>query len=71
MTHLSNDVFIKQVNDLTLQQVEFILRVWKDRITIWNPNTRSQEVVDDIWLNGTAIELGIPEEQKQCQESLN
>ncbi len=71
MTHLGNEVFIKQVNDLTLQQVEFILNVWKDRISIWNPNTRSQDVIDEIWLNGTAIELGIPEEQKKCQNSLN
>jgi len=63
MTHLANEKFIKQVNDLKLDQVEFILRVWKDRISIWNPNTRSQDVIDDIWLNGTAIELGIPEQK--------
>ena len=63
MTHLADEKFIKQVNDLKLEQVEFILRVWKDRLSIWNPNTRHQDSVDDIWLNGTAIELGIPEEK--------
>lgn len=63
MNILANETFIKQVNELDLQQVEFILRVWKDRITIWNPNIKSQDVIDDIWLNGTAIELGISEQQ--------
>ena len=63
MNILANETFIKQVNDLDLHQVEFILRVWKDRITIWNPNIRSQDVIDDIWLNGTAIELGISEQK--------
>lgn len=62
MNILANETFIKQVNDLDLHQVEFILRVWKDRITIWNPNIKSQDVIDDIWLNGTAIELGISEQ---------
>jgi len=64
---LANEKFIKQVNDLTLEQVEFIIRVWQDRITIWNPNTRHQDIVDDIWINGTAVELGIPEQKQKTQ----
>lgn len=64
MTILANEKFIKQVNELTLEQVEFILRVWIDRISIWNPNTRRQDTVDDIWINGTAVELGIAEDEQ-------
>lgn len=57
-----NEKLINLTNELTLEDVRFILLVWKDRISIYNPNTREQDIVEDVWLNGTAIELGIPEE---------
>ena len=59
---LNNDELVKFTNELTLSDLEFIFRVWKDRISIWNPNTKNQDVVDDVWINGTAVELGIPQE---------
>ena len=55
-----NEKLVEFTNQLTVQDVEFIIRVWKDRISIYNPNTREQDIVDDVWMNGTAVELGIP-----------
>lgn len=56
---LRNEKLIQFTNELSLTDLEFILRVWKDRISIWNPNTRHQDEIEDIWINGTAVELGI------------
>jgi len=60
---LNNDHLVEFTNQLTLKDLQFILLVWKDRISIWNPNTRRQDTVDDIWINGTAVEIGIPQEE--------
>lgn len=60
---LRNEKLIQFTNELSLTDLEFILRVWQDRISIWNPNTRQQDEIHDIWINGTAVELGIRAQQ--------
>jgi len=60
-----NDELVDLTNQLSLEDLQFILLVWKDRISIYNPNTREQDTVDGVWLNGTAVELGIAKEEPE------
>lgn len=71
LAQLKNEKLIEMMTDLSLKDVEFILNVWKDRISIWNPNTRDEHTVEDVWINGTFVELGIPKETHTEHNHLN
>ena len=47
----------EQINALTLHDVNWILEIFKDRILVWNRGSGELTEVQEIRINGTAIQI--------------
>ena len=56
-----NEKLIQLVNQLTLADIEFLLNVWKSRLSVYHRQTNTCYDVDDIYRNGCCVEMAIEE----------